>query len=102
MIYIVNNVEIKAIYVLDDELYQGATIRYSLMPRGYDIILDNGSNVVVWVESIDQNVYEYYRTSVSEGGQSASPSNPVSNISNGALGYFNACSERKISRIVGK
>lgn len=101
-IYIVNNVQIKTIYVLDDELFQGVTIRYSLMPRGYDINLENGSNVVVWLESIDQNVYEYFRTAVTEGGQSASPSNPVSNISNGALGYFNACSERKISRIVGK
>jgi len=99
-IYIVNNVQIKAIYVLDDELFQGATISYSLMSRGYDINLDNGSNVVVWVESIDPNVYEYFRTAVTEGGQSASPSNPVSNISNGALGYFNASSERKISAVV--
>jgi hypothetical protein len=102
LIYIVNNVQINAIYLLDDELFQGSVIRYSLMPRGYAINLENGTNVVVWLESIDQNVYEYYRTSVTEGGQSASPSNPVSNISNGALGYFNACSERKISRIVGK
>ena len=102
LIYIVNNVQIKGIYVLDDELFQGASISYSLTSRGFDINLVNGSNVVVWLESIDQNVYEYFRTSVTEGGQAASPSNPVSNISNGALGYFNACSERKISRIVGK
>ncbi len=101
-VYIVNNVQIKAIYVLSDEFFQGATIRYSLMSRGNDIHLNNGVKVDVWLESIDENVYEYYRTSVTEGGQSASPSNPVSNISNGALGYFNACSERKISRIVGK
>jgi hypothetical protein len=101
-IYIVSNVQIKAIYLLSDELFQGARITYSLMSRGYDIKLENGVKVDVWLESVNENVYDYFRTSVTEGGQSASPSNPVSNISNGALGYFNACSERRISRTVGE
>jgi hypothetical protein len=62
--------------------------------------LESGDNVTIWLECMDKFAYEYFRTAGSEGGQSTSPSNPTSNISNGALGYFNACSVRKISIIV--
>ena len=101
LVYFINNHQQKAFYEIDDELFQGAAITYSLMARESDISLSNGDNVTVWLESVDSKVYEYYRTATSEGGQTASPSNPVSNISNGALGYFNAGSVRKISRTVG-
>ncbi|MDP4239871.1 MAG: DUF4249 domain-containing protein [Bacteroidota bacterium] len=57
--------------------------------------LKKGDKVAVWLECIDKGVFEYFRTANSEGGQNASPANPVSNISNGALGYFSACSVRK-------
>jgi hypothetical protein len=101
LVYFINNQQQKAFYILNDELYQGASIRYSLMSRGTDINLALGDDVTVWLESIDNGVFDYFRTVSAEGGQSASPSNPVSNISNGALGYFNACSVRKISGKVG-
>lgn len=100
LIYFINNIQQKEFYVLDDELFQGATIKYSLHPRDSDIKLVKGDNVTVWLESVDHGVYEYFRTATSEDGQSTSPANPVSNISNGALGYFNACSVRKISSTV--
>jgi hypothetical protein len=58
-----------------------------------DSTLSPGDKVTVWLETVDNKVYEYFRTAGDEG-QSASPSNPASNISNGALGYFNACSIR--------
>ena len=96
-VYFINNVQQKVFYVLDDELFQGASIRYALLSRGSDIKLAKGDLVSVWLESIDHGVYEYFRTAGSDEGESASPANPVSNISNGALGYFNACSVRKIS-----
>lgn len=99
-IYFINKVQQKVFYVLDDELFQGATIRYALFSRGTDIKLAKGDLVSVWLESIDHGVYEYFRTAGSDEGESASPANPVSNISNGALGYFNACSVRKISALV--
>jgi len=100
LIYFINNIQQKEFYILDDELFQGTTIKYSLYPRDSDIKLVKGDNVTVWLESIDHGVYEYFRTATSDDGQSASPANPVSNISNGALGYFNACSVRKISSTV--
>lgn len=102
LVYFVNGVQQKEFYILDDELFQGGTIKYALMPRGSGLKLVKGDNVTVWLESIDKGVYEYFRTSGHENGQSTSPSNPVSNISNGALGFFNACSVRKISSIVNK
>ena len=102
LVYFVNNVQQKEFYILDDELFQGGSIKYALLPRGSGLTLVKGDNVTVWLESIDKGVYEYFRTAGHENGQSTSPSNPVSNIGNGALGYFNACSVRKISSIVNK
>jgi len=101
-IYFINNVQQKVFYVLDDELFQGASIRYALISRGSDIKLVKGDHVSVWLESVDHSVYEYFRTAGSDEGESASPANPVSNISNGALGYFNACSVRKIAAMVNE
>jgi hypothetical protein len=70
------------------------------MSQYNDNKLKAGDEVTIWLESVDKYVYEYFRTEGSEGWQSASPANPTSNISNGALGYFNACSVRTISIIV--
>jgi hypothetical protein len=102
LVYFINRVQQKAFYVLDDELFQGATIRYALLSRGNNIKLVKGDQVTVWLESIDHGVFEYFRTAGSDGGESASPANPVSNISNGALGYFNACAVRKITTTVSQ
>jgi hypothetical protein len=97
MIYFINKVQQKEFYVLDDELFQGSSIFYSLHPRGSDTKLLKGDSVTVWLETVDPGIYKYFRSAGSEGGASASPANPASNISNGALGYFNACAVRKIS-----
>ena len=60
--------------------------------------LKSGDTLTFWLESIDKGVYDYFRTaSNSGGGQEASPANPVSNISNHALGFFSACTVRKKS-----
>jgi hypothetical protein len=43
--------------------------------------------------SVDQGVYTYFYTlNQNTGRNSGAPANPVSNITNGALGYFNAYS----------
>lgn len=64
--------------------------------RGGDTRLQTGDSVTVQLESIDKNVYEYFRTLNLSGGEgsfnSSSPANPTSNVSNGALGYFSAYS----------
>jgi len=56
---------------------------------------EKGDVITVWLETIDKGVFQYFHSANSEGGQNASPANPVSNISNGALGYFSASSVRK-------
>jgi hypothetical protein len=102
LVYFINAVQQKEFYMMDDELFQGATVRYGLHARGSDIQLKKGDLVTVWLESVDKGVYEYFRTAGNDEGQPASPSNPVSNISNGALGYFSASAVRKISLTVDK
>jgi hypothetical protein len=54
-----------------------------------------GDSVTVKLESIDAATYDFYRTLPDvEGGlrsfTSAPPANPVTNITNGAIGYFSA------------
>ena len=100
IIYAVNDVPYPDINVTDDKLSEGKTIAYVIRPADTDVKLKSGDNVTMLLESVDEGVYEYFRTAGREGGQSASPANPTSNISNGALGYFNACSVRVHSAIV--
>lgn len=102
VVYFINDTRQEEFYVLNDDIFQGLTIKYSLIPRESEIKLVEGDKVTVWLESVDFGVYQYFLTAASEGGQTSTPSNPVSNISNGALGYFNACTVRRISATVGK
>ena len=78
-----------------DDLNDGQTIKFPLMSMDEESLLNAGDTITVWLESIDKGVYEYYRTIDRYSGQYTTPSNPVSNISNGALGYFKACAVRK-------
>jgi len=100
LIIFVNNVKQPDINVTDDRLSEGKIITYLIRPRDTEIKLKTGDNIGIWLESVDKNVYEYFRTAGRDGGQSASPANPTSNISNGALGYFNACSIRTLFSVV--
>jgi hypothetical protein len=49
---------------------------------------------------VDKNVYDYFFTlsgvTGNNGFQTATPANPVSNISNGALGYFSAHTTQRV------
>jgi hypothetical protein len=91
----INGVEIKTISITSDRLRDGEVIELGL--RGdpdSDVQLKTGDVVRADLQSIDKNVYEYFRTfnEASGGGNfnSSSPANPLSNLSNGALGYFSA------------
>ena len=94
------------IFIDDDRLQDGSTITMS-MPvisnRGF-FRLEPGDSVTLVLQSIDKNVYEYFRMleELRQEGtlrQSALAANPVTNISNGALGYFSANS-RSVKTIV--
>lgn len=86
-----NNVPYKAFYALDDRLTNGNLIRHQLyMDSAY---IQKEDLVTVAMSSVDKNIYNYFNVLQSNGGNStATPSNPPSNISNGALGYFAAAS----------
>jgi hypothetical protein len=84
---------IKNIFVFDDRLSDGRYISRTL--RADSSYLNIGDQLEVKMYCIDQNVYNYfYQLEQSSGSgafnTTASPANPVSNISNGAYGYFSA------------
>jgi hypothetical protein len=91
-----NGIEQKFTFLFDDRLQDGGTVTSSLL-AGEDT-LNTGDNVLVLLQCIDKNVFDYFRTirqATGNGGpQSASPANPLSNFTNGALGYFNATAIR--------
>lgn len=79
--------EVGDIIVFDDDGFDGKSIRIRL--RGQEF--EKGDTATVELLSIDRNAWEYFSTlseiaSLNPG--SPSPANPVSNLSNGALGYF--------------
>ena len=95
----VNRVQVPQLFVSDDQLQDGkkvtATLRYyddqgddNDMPE-----IKTGDTVMVQMQCIDKAVYKYWssmESSATGTNQSASPANPVSNITGGALGYFSA------------
>jgi hypothetical protein len=79
----------------DDQFHNGKIIADEF--ELHDTLNFNpGDTVMVELQSIDGGAYNFFRTlREGAGGMSflsASPSNPISNISNNGLGYFNVCS----------
>lgn len=98
----INSERQEAIQTINDEYYDGETIKYSVRSGSgrNSENLKTGDAITIWLESIDKGVYDYFRTAGGDMSQSSSPSNPISNISNGALGYFNACSIKTSTLVV--
>jgi hypothetical protein len=101
-IKIINNVVQTSILIEDDLMQDGNTVLIPLLSkRQTEDKIISGDNVTVVLQAVDENVYNCFRTLLqlySSGGgpggmlsQSTSPANPLTNISNGALGYFSAC-----------
>jgi len=95
VIHLVNGKQIPGFSVFSNNTVKSEEISYSFMTTNSEPPLVAGDKIEVWLECIDKGVFEYFRTANRDGGRSASPANPVSNISNGALGFFNACSVHK-------
>ena len=82
-----NDTESSNIIVRNDALINGQVIK---MPVDGDN-LSAGDSVALYLECIDSGVYQYYYTlNQTENQNSASPSNPLTNLTGGALGYFSA------------
>ena len=89
---VLNGREIPNVLVFEDRLSDG---RYIEQPLFNDsAYLQPGDTLQMSMYCVDKNVYSYLFSLISVTGnnsfQSATPANPISNISNGALGYFSA------------
>ncbi len=85
--------------VFDDNYVDGNSVEISLLNDWYEV----NDTVEVQLISIDKSAYDYFKTFidlVNNNPGSAAPANPVSNISNGALGYFSAWSSDTKSVII--
>jgi hypothetical protein len=94
----VNGVKEPTIFWENDEFTDGLTITMQLDasadekddPRN----IKSGDEVRIEMQTIDESVFEFWYSLRSGGGDgegfSAAPSNPLTNISGGALGYFSA------------
>lgn len=94
----VNDVQVSNVFTMDDSHTDGRIVNEMLYQNNID--LKSGDKVDVEMQCIDKAMYNYWYTLSQQGGNeqssSAAPSNPSSNISNGALGYFSAhTAERK-------
>ncbi len=82
----------------------GHEITGPISSGGYQ--LKSGDTATILLECIDVGMYNYYNSLYNASGSSGigpgnpTPANPPSNISNGALGYFNACAITSRSIII--
>jgi Domain of unknown function (DUF4249) len=90
-----NGVQEKTVFATNDDFTNGNILSTQLM--SYDNSTDDdklrsGDSLKVVMECIDASVYLYWFSIVAASGNSdsATPANPVSNITGGALGYFSA------------
>ena len=103
----VNNLFSKRIYVNNDRLTNGNKLSIQLYYEegdDNDEGLKAGDKISVEMECIDSNIFDYWYalSQQSERGpnQGTTPSNPTSNISNNALGYFSAHTYQKLNLTV--
>ncbi|MFA5818064.1 MAG: DUF4249 domain-containing protein [Bacteroidales bacterium] len=99
-IQIFNGVPQDDIFLIDDQLQNGQTISNLLAHTRNNF--QPGDTVTVLLQRFDKGVYEYFRTlsQLRSAELSSSPSNPLSNFNNGALGYFSAYSLRSKTIVI--
>jgi hypothetical protein len=89
----------KSIFVANDNVGNGEPNTRPLFSQSFEVKL--GDVVMVEMQCLDKPVFEYFYSLLSIAnngpGGGATPTNPVSNISNGALGYFSAYTSQKIT-----
>ncbi|AZA83169.1 DUF4249 domain-containing protein [Chryseobacterium lactis] len=105
--FTINNLSKKYINVFSDNLNNGLpNQRPLILPNddndGADHEVKPGDTIHVEMQSIDNNIFTFYSAllDLSGAGGGVTPSNPPSNISNGALGYFSAHTESTKSFVI--
>ena len=86
----VNGQQVDRTFVFSDRLSDGKYLHVQLFN---DSTINPGDKVRVEMHCVDNPVWQYFNTlgeAKGNNSQSVTPANPVSNISNNALGYFSA------------
>ena len=103
----VNDFQSDRVYVNNDRLTNGNNLRLQLFYSKNDDDdegLVTGDKVAVDMHCIDANIFNYWYALSQQSGrgpnQGTTPANPTSNISNGALGYFSAQTNQRLSIVV--
>ncbi|MFW0715785.1 DUF4249 domain-containing protein [Pedobacter sp. N23S346] len=102
----VNGVFADRIFVENDRLTNGNNLRVQLFYEANDNDdgLKSGDTFSIEMEGIDSNIFNYWFALSQQDGrgpnQGTTPSNPTSNISNGALGYFSANTFQRMNATV--
>ncbi len=75
----------------NDDFFNGQGAQIFLQGVGANVSV--GDTIRLDMQCIDGSVYEYFSSFGSGGGPggSSAPANPYTNITGGAMGYFNAC-----------
>jgi len=98
----INGVLDKNLFYQNDDYTDGRTSSFSLLRPDPDSTLHANDKVDVEMQCIDKAMYKYWfsvdQSSMGQGGTLAS--NPVTNISGGALGYFSAHTSQTKSILV--
>jgi len=87
----INGIVVPGPFLIEDRLSDGKYVSRTLFSDTSNVV--NGDKISIRMNCIDENNYSYFRTYrivTSNDNRSASPANPNTNISNGALGYFSA------------
>lgn len=84
----VNGDIVPSLFLYNDKFNNGKYVTINL--DDFELNLNPLDSVVVELRNIDEGSYNFWKGVQSQTATSASPGNPPSNISNGALGYFSA------------
>ena len=95
------------IFVMDDEYSDGRSINTFLayFDQSDDQLIHPGDTIRVQMQCVDPSVYKFFYTlaqSSTGGSEVVAPGNPVTNITGGALGYFNVFIRQERTVIAGK
>ncbi|MDQ1151019.1 DUF4249 family protein [Sphingobacterium zeae] len=82
----VNSGKLRFIDVFSDKFNNGLEVQHDIIDRDRDLKV--GDRIRILRQCIDVGAYNYWNSFQMINPGAASPSNPISNLSNNALGYF--------------
>lgn len=94
----INDQSLSSLFLYNDKFNDGKYVYQNL--DDFDLDLQDGDRVLIELRNIDEASFNFWDGVRSQGGLSASPGNPPSNISDGALGYFSAYAANRVFFVV--